>query len=275
MKKRESHRSEYSIHALNDVERKVDAQDIIGCWHRGRQWEERRDGSRLGEPELVGGVDSPFGVLWRSIMSFHLRAEIGERSYLFIRETGCLVLSALLDAPRAATGNGLDNDTLITQAALDDLAAGSIDDKVVGVDRAGDNSLSQTGTGIDDGLAAFAGQGVGREKDTSDRGSDHALNSNREVHIVGVDGVAGAVAHCAVGPERGPAATDSINERVLAKDIEIGVLLTGEARVGQIFSRGRGTHGNRDAVSQRAIGRDDGLRDIGWNGCCQQPLSRS
>jgi hypothetical protein len=52
------------------------------------------------------------------------------------------------------------------------------------------------------------------------------------------ESVARALEHSAIGEQRNPAAAHGIEQRRLATDIEIGVLLSGEARARKIF-RGR------------------------------------
>jgi hypothetical protein len=80
-----------------------------------------------------------------------------------------------------------------------------------------------------------------------------------------------AVAHRAVGPQRGPASADRVEHRLHADDVEVGVLLPGEAGRRQVLGGGRGAHGDRHVpavsgrVTEPGVGgphrRRGGLRD--------------
>ena len=61
-----------------------------------------------------------------------------------------------------------------------------------------------------------------------------------------------AVADRAIGEERGEAAPAGVEQRRLAADVEEGLLLAGEARVGQVLGRGAGTHGDGGVAPARA-----------------------
>src|SRR6266568_1548218 len=162
----DSHWREWSINSLKDVERKVDAQDIICCRCSGRQREECRYRSRLGEPEVFGGVDCPLYILWRTIVNLDLRSQVSQCSYLLISETSLVELRCLLDALRTSSFHGLDSYALVTNAAFDNLTSSSIGHEVVGVDRTRDHGLTQTIARIDHCLAALARQWISCEEDT-------------------------------------------------------------------------------------------------------------
>ncbi len=66
----------------------------------------------------------------------------------------------------------------------------------------------------------------------------------------------------AVGEEGGETALAGVQEVLHAADVEVGLLLTGEACVGQILGRGRGTHGHVHVLAvlllQLAVGLGHG-----------------
>ncbi len=81
-----------------------------------------------------------------------------------------------------------------------------------------------------------------------------------------VDGMAGPVPDRPVRPQRGPAVAHRRHQRVRADDVEIGVLLAGEARLGQVLGRRGRADGHRHVVAQPGIGLADAVRDGGGHG---------
>ena len=87
-----------------------------------------------------------------------------------------------------------------------------------------------------------------------------------------VDVVRVAVRDRALVPERGPAAPQRIEERVVAADIEDRVLLAGEARLGEILRGRRGAH--RDCRrAERAVAVADRGRDAVGDVHAKEPLA--
>jgi hypothetical protein len=123
---------------------------------------------------------------------------------------------------------GLDDNVLVTQASLDDLAAGGTHDEVVWVGRTGDNRLSQTGIRLHHALPALASERVGSEEHACYLGVSHALDDHCQTHRTRINAQAVAVAGGAVGPQRGEAALHCIEHRLDPDDIEIGFLLPGK-----------------------------------------------
>jgi hypothetical protein len=103
---------------------------------------------------------------------------------------------------------------------------------VVRVHRAGDDGLPEARAGIDDGLPAATGHRVGGEEHAGDLRVDHALDHHGQSHAAVVDAVGGSIGHGTVGPQRCPAAPHGVQHGVGADDIQVGVLLAGEAREG-------------------------------------------
>ena len=114
-----------------------------------------------------------------------------------------------------------------------------VDDEMVRVDRARDHGLPEAWTGVDDRFVPVAGDRVRRKHHASYCGIDHALHDHGQCHAAVIDPIGIAVADGTIGPQRGPAAPDRIEERYRTDHVEVGVLLAGEARVRQVLSGGR------------------------------------
>src|SRR5690606_18309459 len=94
--------------------------------------------------------------------------------------------------------------------------------------------------------------------DAGGGGVDHALDDHGHPDPGPVDLVGLPVGGGALVVERGPAAADRVDHRVGALDAEVGVLLPGEAGVGQVLGGGAGAHGDR-AAAHPGVGLGDGL----------------
>jgi len=190
-------------------------------------------------------------------------AQIGQGMYLALPEGGFVFASYQLDPLGAATVSGPDGGPLVSQAALDDLAGRGAHNEVVGVNDAGDDRLAEAGAGVDHGLAALSREWVGGKEDAGHCRIDHLLHSDSEAHASGVDPVRSAVADGALGPKRGPAAPYRVEQRLNSHHVEVRILLSGEARVGQVLRRSRGAHGYRNGhfPSQFRIRCRDGPRE--------------
>ena len=81
-----------------------------------------------------------------------------------------------------------------------------------------------------------------------------------------VDALTGPVRHGPRGPQRGPAAAYGVQHRVGAADVEVGVLLAGEAGPLEVLGRRRGAYGHgvrtraRDRPPAMAAARSSGTR---------------
>ena len=121
-----------------------------------------------------------------------------------------------------------------------------VDDEVVGVDGAGHHGVAEAGRGVEHGLPPPTGHRVGREQDARRFGVHHPLHDHGQRDPGAVDALRGAVGDRPVGPQRRPAAMHGVEHVVDAGDVEVGVLLSGEARAGQVLRGGRRSH--RDAT---------------------------
>ena len=139
---------------------------------------------------------------------------------------------------RATAERGRNHESLVAQPPLDDLTGPGRDDEVIGVDRAGDHGFTKPWARVDDSLAAPACDRICREHHARYGGVDHPLNDDGKMNAVRIDGIGCAIRHCAVRPQRRPAAVDRIEHGIDADDVEIGVLLSGEARKRQVLCRG-------------------------------------
>jgi len=78
---------------------------------------------------------------------------------------------------------------------------------------------------------------MGGEEDTSGLGGDQALDHHSQAQSLEADVAPRPVADGARRPQRGPAAPDRIEHLVDAFDVEVGLLLTGKGRLGQVLCR--------------------------------------
>src|SRR6187549_1362655 len=77
--------------------------------------------------------------------------------------------------------------------------------------------------------------------------------------------IARAIEHGAIGEQRDPAAAYGIEQRVRADDVQIRILLTGEAGTREVLCRGARTHCEWLLTAQIPPGIEDGRRDCGWH----------
>ena len=130
------------------------------------------------------------------------------------------------------------------------------------------------GTGVDDQLPPVAGDGVGGEHHPGHVRVDHPLHDDRQRDLGVVDALGGAVADRPLGPQRGPAAAGGVEHGVGADDVEVGVLLTGEAGPGQVLGGGRGADRHRYVVAERAVARRDGSARSSGTGAAEDDLTK-
>src|SRR2546426_8478905 len=171
-------------------------------------------------------------------MAFYPRSQFCQGTYLFVREASFIITICQFNPPRTTTRFRLDHQSFVPQMALDDLSCGRMNNEVVRVNRARDNCLTKARAGINHGLAAMSSKWIGCEEHACYCGIDHALNSNCQTNSAMVDAITGTVTHCPVSPEGSPAAFHSIKHSFDPANIQVGILLTCEARVGQIFGGG-------------------------------------
>ncbi len=116
------------------------------------------------------------------------------------------------------------------------------------------DGLAQAVAGSDQDHAAMPGFGIEREEHAGRRqvGADHLLHADAERDLQVIEPHVGAIADGPRGEEAGETAAHRIEHLLLAADVEIRVLLAGEAGAGQIFRGGRRAHrhvGVADAVA--------------------------
>jgi hypothetical protein len=123
-----------------------------------------------------------------------------------------------------------------------------VDEVVVRGDLAGHHRLAEPPRRVDRDLRAVPVGGVQRERHPGGLGVDHLLDPHRHRdHVVVVAGLV-AVGDGPVGEDRRPAPLDVLEHRVGAADPQVGVLLAGEAGVGQVLGGGRRADRDRDVV---------------------------
>ena len=210
------------------------------------------------------GVKGPLHVLGAAVVPLGPPGQPGHRLDLVVGEAGGgpagLVDRDPLD-PVAVAQPVLDR--LVGDGALDDLAEHLVDQEAVRGDLAGHDALAEPPGGLDRDLGAVAVAGVEGEGHPRGRGADHLLDPDRHGdHVVVVAPLA------PVGDRPGreqarPAAGEVGQHLVGAADPQVGVVLAGEAGVGQVLGGGRGAHRHRDrvelaALAELGVGAGDG-----------------
>ena len=127
-----------------------------------------------------------------------------------------------------------------------------LENSVVGAHQSCDHRLAQAPGRRDDDLAAVAGGGVGGEHDPCRIRINHDLDDHRQGDRLRIHAGPHPVGHGPLGPQRGPAFTDRIQQVPGANDIQVGVLLPGETGLRQVLGSGGGTHGDRYAAAAGA-----------------------
>ena len=145
-----------------------------------------------------------------------------------------------------------------------------VDGKPVRVDRAGDHRLPQAGAGVDHRLPPPAGHRVGGEQHPRGGRVHHPLHHHREPDLPVVDAGRGAVGDRPIRPQRRPAPADRLDDPVRPDHVQIGVLLAGEAGVGQVLRGRRGPHRDGHVLAQREVAVPNSRRDIGGHLSSQQ-----
>ena len=136
-----------------------------------------------------------------------------------------------------------------------------VHDEVVGVHGAGYHRVAEATRGVEHGLVPPARHRVGREQHARRLGVHHPLHDHGQRDPGAVDALGGAVRDRSVGPERRPAAMHGVEHIVDAGDVEVGVLLAGEARAGEVLRGGRRSHCDRPlgAGLQASVGVSHGV----------------
>ena len=140
-----------------------------------------------------------------------------------------------------------------------------VDVEFVGVDRSLHDVLAQAvGAGDQDDVAK-AGFRIEREDHAAraDVGADHLHHADRQPDLEVIESVVDAIDDAAVGEQRGEALTAGLEQVVGAGDVEVGLVLAGEARGRQILGGRGAAHGDGDIGSvllfERLVGGCDAL----------------
>ena len=127
----------------------------------------------------------------------------------------------------------------------------------VGIDLTTDDGLAEAVAGLDEDDSVEAAVGVEREHHAGDADvrAHHVLDRDRQADGEVVESVIDTIGDRPVGEEGREAPPARAHERVGAVHAEERLLLTGEARLGQVLGRRAGAHRDRDVVSVGATQR--------------------
>ena len=133
--------------------------------------------------------------------------------------------------------------------------------ELVGIDGALHDILAQAPGPGDEHHVGVARLGVDGEHDASRSQvtAYHLHHGDRQRDLEMVEALVNAVGDGAVGEQRSLAAFDRVDQQLLAAHIEIGVVLAGEARAGQVFGGGRTAHGNAQVFALARLQPAPGL----------------
>ena len=115
---------------------------------------------------------------------------------------------------------------------------------LIRIDRALNHVLAKTPGCVDQDDLVESGLGIDGEHDAgaAEIGPDHALDADRQRDLHMVEALGPPIADGAIGKERGVAAAARVQNRRLAANIQIALLLSGKACIGQVFGRGAGAN---------------------------------
>jgi hypothetical protein len=157
-----------------------------------------------------------------------------------------------------------------------------VDIEFVGIDLALHDVLAEAIGAGDEHHVAEAGLGIQREDHAARRvvGAHHLHHADRQEDLEVVEAVVDAINNGAVGEQRGKALPASLEHVVRAADIQIALMLAGEAGGWQVLGGGRAAHRDRDVVAvfrfQFAVGLHDRLAQcIGGGGGVDNLPSRA
>lgn len=194
-------------------------------------------------------------------MPFSLHAQGCKPNGLFVGKAGCVRLARHVPYLGSAAGKGPGDEAFIPQFPLEDPGHFGVHNIVVRIDRSRNHRFAEPRGSIDDSFPAPAGQWVGREHHSGGPGVNHPLDHDGEGYFVRLDPQRGPVGHCPVCPEGCPTVPHGLKDGADAYDIQVGVLLAGEARERKVLCRGGGPYRHRSRFSQRLICLLDGGND--------------
>ncbi len=147
-----------------------------------------------------------------------------------------------------------------------------VHDVMIWLDLAADQRLAEAQRRVDRALGAPAAHRVGGEQHACGFRLHHRLHDDREGDALLRDGVPGAVAERAGRPQAAPAPHDRVLQRFGARHVQVGVLLPGKGKIGQVFSGGRRAHGDGRVVPEYvAVCDADGRGELRGHGAGQEP----
>ena len=113
------------------------------------------------------------------------------------------------------------------------------DQEFVRIDPALDHGFAQAVGAVDQDDVGKTGLGIDREHDarTAEIRADHGLHAGRQRDANLVDAVVLSIADGAIGVQRGEASAHGVEQCGFAAHVQEGLLLTREARLGQVFGR--------------------------------------
>ncbi len=128
--------------------------------------------------------------------------------------------------------------------------------------------LPETVGGVDEHHVLEAGLGVDGEHHPRRAavGVDHLLHAHGQGHVEVVEAPLGPVGDGPVGEQGGEALVHRPQQVVLAAHVKVGLLLAGEARLGQVLGGGRGAHRHRHLALQAPAQLPVPGADIALNG---------
>ena len=232
------------------------------------------DGSGLDDVDLVV-LDAPLHVHGLLVVDLDLPSDLRDLLDAVVGDLLGLDLVLgdvlLLDSAVLAADvlPGLGGDPL-----LDDLHLLLVDDVGVGGDLSSDDRLSETVASLDDDLLGPA-VGVHGEHDPGELRVDHPLDDHGELDVAVGVALLLAVGDGPGGEERGPAFPDLVEEVLLVLDVEVGLLLPGEAGVGEVLGGGAGPDGDESDLAlgdEEPVPRGDLLLQVVGDGAGLEDL---
>ena len=208
-------------------------------------------GARLQDEDVAAGgqvlVDRPFDVHRAAVVLLDALAHPGQFGDLVVdQRLHLLPLERHLDRARDL-GLRIDRvaDQLLRDDAVDDVQRDLVDHEMVRRDLARHHRLAEAEVRIDDDHRAVAVGRVDGEHHAGGVGIGHLLHAHADGQPLVVEALVGAVGDGAPGVQAGDAAAHVLQHLVGAADPQVGVLLAGEARAGQVFGGGAGAHRHR------------------------------
>jgi hypothetical protein len=196
------------------------------------------DGAGLDDEEFPSGPGR-LNILWAPEVPLDGRTNARKPPERRVRKLRNVRNGRSFDVLCATVRSRLDDHLTPPRLPLGDAPAppSLLQDEVVGGDQAGDDRLAEPRAGVDNHLVPRPRYRVGGEQHAGDLSGHHALDHHGELHRLLVDLLAIAIGDGAIGPKRGPAAPNGVEERLLIRDVQEGVLLTGEGCLREVFGR--------------------------------------